>query len=68
MGWRRRGSGIGGGGGGDDNDGGFVELFDERDFPADEVRLGSIGSGYYAGESDSEDMSAITHVSTLDTP
>ncbi|PUU84200.1 hypothetical protein B9Z19DRAFT_1118045 [Tuber borchii] len=42
---------------GDDNDGGFVEHFDERDFTGDEVRLGSIGGGYYAGESDSEDMS-----------
>ena len=42
---------------GDDNDGGFVEHFDERDFTSDEVRLGSIGGGYYADESDSEDMS-----------
>ncbi|PUU72881.1 hypothetical protein B9Z19DRAFT_1136434 [Tuber borchii] len=49
---------------GDDNDGGFVEHFDEGDFTGDEVRLSSIGGGYYAGESDSGDMSAVTHVST----
>ena len=30
---------------GDGNDGGFVEHIGERDFIADEVRLGSIGGG-----------------------
>ncbi|KAG0638349.1 hypothetical protein HOY80DRAFT_967982 [Tuber brumale] len=47
-----------------DGEGGVVERFDERDFVVGEGVLGAIDSGYYSSESDNDDMSSITRVST----